>query len=308
VGSCSVAPLKTLRRRSSKKGKANTDETTSFSVQPGKTKALESTKRKRKSSEQVSDVELQTASSLAQMSQKKAKKVVKRIVAAEVRRVLSAFDDVIFTEAGQQGFSSWHFLSFNFREHCTPSSENEFVDVGSFPDVATKVQKEVVTVAADAIEVTRVRPSTEASSEFAQELELTIQKGEDPVQDVPLVELRESLPEGQDPSPFVVAFNKIFGTSYHGELLSVGYEVVDVRGGASKIVTLWKSPTLINETGEGVSEQSTHLLEQHVRDSGKEPCTSSKKTSASLDKGSRKKVIVRDLSKKGLLLLLVFKF
>jgi hypothetical protein len=83
VASCSAVPLKALRRRSSKKSKVNTDETTSSSVQPAKTKSLESIKRKRKSSEQVSDVELQAASSLAQMSQKKAKKVVKKIVAAE---------------------------------------------------------------------------------------------------------------------------------------------------------------------------------------------------------------------------------
>jgi hypothetical protein len=79
-------------------------------------------------------------------------------------------------------------------------------------------------------------------------------QGENPVQDVPLIEIREDLPEGQDPSPSVVAFNKSFGTSYHGELLSVGYEVAGVRVGASKILTLWKSPTLINETGERVSE------------------------------------------------------
>jgi hypothetical protein len=124
------------------------------------------------------------------------------------------------------------------------------VDIGSFSDVVTGVQKEVVTAAAavDAIEVTEARPSTEASSEFAREFELTIHKGEDPVQDVPLVEIRENLPEGQDPSPSVVAFNKSFGTSYHNELLSVGYEVADVGGGASKILTLWKSRTLINET------------------------------------------------------------
>jgi hypothetical protein len=305
VASCSAAPLKALRRRSSKKSKANTDETTSSSVQPAKTKSLESTKRKRKSSEQVSDVELQASSSLAQMSQKKAKKAVKKIVAAEVRRVPSTFDDVIFAEAGQQGFSSWPFLRFNFHEHCTPGSENELLDIGSFSDVVTEVQKEVVT-AADAIEVTEARPSTEASSKFARELELTIHKGEDPVQDVPLVEIRENLPEGQDPSPSVVAFNKSFGTSYHGEFLSFGYEVADVGGGASKILTLWKSPTLINEIGEGVSEQSTHLLGQHVRDSGKDTCTSSKKTSVSLDKGSRKKVTIRDISKKGSLLLLGF--
>jgi hypothetical protein len=72
------------------------------------------------------------------------------------------------------------------------------VDIGSFSDVVTKVQKEVVTVAAatDAIEVTEARPSTEASSEFAKELELTIHKGEDLVQNVPLIEIREDLPEG----------------------------------------------------------------------------------------------------------------
>jgi hypothetical protein len=125
------------------------------------------------------------------------------------------------------------------------------VDIGYFSDVVTEVQKEVVTAAAaDAIEVIEARLSTEASSEFAREIELTIHKGEHPVQDVPLVEIREDLPEGQYPSPSVVAFNKSFGTSYHGELLSVGYEVADVGGGASKILTLWKSPTLINEIVE----------------------------------------------------------
>jgi hypothetical protein len=57
------------------------------------------------------------------------------------------------------------------------------VDIGSFSDVVTEVRKEVVTaaVATDAIEVTEARPSTEASSEFTKELELTIHKGEDPV-------------------------------------------------------------------------------------------------------------------------------
>jgi hypothetical protein len=78
----------------------NIDETISSSVQPEKTKSLESTKQKCKSSEHVSDVELQATSSLAQMSRKKAKKAVKKIIAAEVRRVPSAFDDDIFTEPG----------------------------------------------------------------------------------------------------------------------------------------------------------------------------------------------------------------
>jgi hypothetical protein len=273
---------------------------TSSSVQPAKTKSLESTKRKRKSSEHVSDVELEAASSIVQMSRKKSKKAVKKVVAAEVRRVPSIFDDDIFAEPSQKGFSSWPFLRFNFHEQRTPGSENEFMDVGSFSDVVPEVRKEIDMAAAanDVIEVAKARPSTEASSEFARELEMTIHKVEDPVQDVPLIENREDLPEGQDPSPSVVAFKKSFGTSYHGELLSVGSKVADVGGGASKILTLWKSPTLIDETGEGVSEHSTQLLEQNVRDSGKDPRTSSKETPVSQDKSSRKKVTAKDLSKK----------
>jgi hypothetical protein len=106
VASCSVTPLKALRKRSSKKSKGTTDETISSSVQPAKTKSLESTKRKRKSFEQVSDVELEATSSLAQMSRKKAKKVVKKIVVAKVRRVPSAFNNELFVEPSQKGFFS----------------------------------------------------------------------------------------------------------------------------------------------------------------------------------------------------------
>jgi hypothetical protein len=311
VASCSAVPLKAPRRKSLKGARLNIDETTSSSVQPVKTKSLESTKRKRKFSEQVLDVELEAASGLAQMSRKKSKKAVKKIVAAEVRRVPLVFDDDIFAEPSQKGFSSWPFLRFNFHEQRTPGSENEFVDVDSFSDVVPEVRKEIDTAAAvnDVIEVAEARPSTEASSDFARELELTIHKGEDPVQDVFLIETCEDLPEGQDPSHSIAAFNKSFGTSHRGELLSVGCEVADIGDGKSKILTLWKSPTLIHETGEGTSEQILQSLEQTVCDFGKEPCSSSKKTpgktSVSLDKGSVKKVIVKDLSKKGSLLLLV---
>jgi hypothetical protein len=65
-----------------------------------------------------------------------------------------------------------------------------------------------------------------------------------------LVEIREDIPEGHTPSPSLAAFNKSFGTSYRGELLSVGYEVTGVGGSAPEILMLWKSPMLINETGE----------------------------------------------------------
>jgi hypothetical protein len=181
VVSCSAAPPKAPRRRSSKSSRLIADETTSSSVQPAKTRSLESSKCKRKSSEQVSDAELQAASNLAQMSQKKAKKAVKKVVATEVRRVPSAFDDDIFAEPSQKGFSSWPFLRFNFHEHYTPSSENEFVDVGSFSDVVAEVQKEVIsaataetsTTAIDTVAPQPVHPQEEASPEFTKELELT---------------------------------------------------------------------------------------------------------------------------------------
>jgi hypothetical protein len=117
-----------------------------------------------------------------------------------------------------------------------------------------------------------------------------------------LLETREDLPEGQDPSSSVAAFNKSFGTSYRGELLSVGCEVARNKGGAPKILTLWKSSTLIDETREGSSEQSLHTLEGAVRGSGKEPRSSLKKTSASLGKSSAssgKKVTIQNLSAKG---------
>jgi hypothetical protein len=134
-----------------------------------------------------------------------------------------------------------------------------------------------------------------------KELELTIHKGENLVQDVPLPETREDVPEGQDPSPSIAALNKSFGASYRGELLSVGYEAAGIGDGTSKILTLWKSPILINETGEGASEQTLHSFREATRDSGKGHCTSLKKTSVSLDKpsaSSGKKVTAKDLNKK----------
>jgi hypothetical protein len=103
---------------------------------------------------------------------------------------------------------------------------------------------------------------------------LTIHKGENPIQDVPLLETREDVPEGQDPSPSIAAFNKSFGTSYRGELLSAGYEATGIGDGTSKILTLWKSPILINETEEGASEQTLHSFGEAARYSGKGHCTS----------------------------------
>jgi hypothetical protein len=69
-----------------------------------------------------------------------------------------------------------------------------------------------------------------------------MQRSDDPVDNLPLVETREELPEGQDPSPSVAAYNESFSTSYRGELLSVSCETAIVDGGAPKLSLLWKSP------------------------------------------------------------------
>jgi hypothetical protein len=171
------------------------------------------------------------------------------------------------------------------------------VDIDSFSDAAPKVQKEIIPDAA-AEPPTAVpqsgHPPEEASLEFTKELELfTIHRGENPIPDTPLVEVRKAVPEGRDPSPSVAAFNKSFGTLHRGELLSVGCEVARNKGGAPKILTLLKSFALVDETEEGGSEQLLHSLGGAVHDFGKDPRSSLKKTSASLGKsssGSGKKV------------------
>jgi hypothetical protein len=113
-----------------------------------------------------------------------------------------------------------------------------------------------------------------------------------------LLEIREIVPEGQAPSPSLAAFNKSFGTSHRGELLSVGFEAASIGNDASKILTLWKLPTLVDETGEEGSEQTGEV----ARDSGKGPHSTQRKTSVSLGKSSSnsgKKVTLQNLRKQG---------
>jgi hypothetical protein len=241
------------------------------------------------------------------MSCKKAKKAVKKVVSSEVQRVPSAFDDDLFVESSQKGYFFWSLLRFNFHEHCPSGSENEFVDIDSFSDAAPEVQKEVVSTAAehpaattDTIISQPIHPQDEASPKFTKELEFTIHRGENSVQDAPLVEIREDLPESHSPSPSLAAFNKIFGTPYCGELLSVGCKAAGTGGGTSTILTLWKSSTLVNETGEGASKQTSFLPGETAHDSRKRPCTSSKRTSTS----SEQALVAKD--KKGAPLLQLF--
>jgi hypothetical protein len=111
-----------------------------------------------------------------------------------------------------------------------------------------------------------------------------------------LLEIREIVPEGQAPSPSLTTFNKSFVTSHRGELLSVGFEAASIGKGASKILTLWKSPTIVDETEEQGSEQTAEV----ARDPGKGPHSTQRKTSASLGKSSSnsgKKVTLQNLNK-----------
>jgi hypothetical protein len=133
---------------------------------------------------------------------------VRKVVSSEVRWVPSAFDNNLFMETvSQKGSYFWPLLRFNFREHCPSGSENEFVDINSFSDAGPEVQKEVIP---DAAAPQSVHPHDEASLKFTKELELTIHRGEDPVQGAPLLEIHEIVPEGQAPSPSLAAFNKSF--------------------------------------------------------------------------------------------------
>jgi hypothetical protein len=110
---------------------------------------------------------------------------------------------------------------------------------------------------------------------FTKELKMTVHKGEDPAPEVPFVETHENLPEDQDPSPSVIAFNRSFGTSYQGELLSVDYEKIDARDGSSKLLTLWNSSKIMGEIGEGNSKQASPPLIGTPKDLRKGPSTSS---------------------------------
>jgi hypothetical protein len=147
------------------------------------------------------------------MSRKKSKKAVRKVSSVGVRRVPSAFYDEAFVEAdNRKGFCFWPL--FNFRDNCPSGSQNEFVDVDSFKDAAPEVRKDAVSSAADEITVDAEATAPvevpvpaeapaadiplptcsrdEASPEFAMELELTIQRGENPTEQAPLVEGRSA--------------------------------------------------------------------------------------------------------------------
>jgi hypothetical protein len=120
-----------------------------------------------------------------------------------------------------------------------------------------------------------------------------------------LVEVRETVPEDQAPSPSLAAFNKSFGTSHHGKLLRVGFETTGVGSKTSKFLTLWKSSAIVDETGREASERP----EGAAQDSEKEPHSTSETTPSSRGKtssGSAKQVTMQRFSKQGSFLLTAF--
>jgi hypothetical protein len=260
------------------------------------------------------------------MCRKKLKKAVKKVSSVGVRRVPSAFDDDALVEAvSRKGVCFWPL--FTFRDNFPSGSENEFVDVDSFSDAAPEVCKESEPVAAAEttaeVEITApteapaaaeapvadisqpARSRGEASPEFAKKLELIVQRGENPTEHVPLVEVREVVPEDQTPSPSLAAFNKSFGTSHRGKLLSVGFETTSVGSKTSKILTLWKSSMTVDESGEKSSGQP----EGAASGSEKVPHPTSEATPSPQGKassGSAKQVTMQHFSKQGSFLLTTF--
>jgi hypothetical protein len=182
-----------------------------------------------------------------------------------------------------------------------PGSKNEFIDVETFSDDVVEVQKEV-TKYVGAGDAGGAAPHSsaphEASPKFSRELEMTVQKGENPIESFPFVETREDLPEGQDPSPSIAAFNKSFGTSHRGELLSVGCEMAIAGDGASKFLLLSNSSNFIDATGEEAPKQAPQLLSKTISDLGKLSSSSSQKTSVTSECAGQ--VAIETISKKGL--------
>jgi hypothetical protein len=127
-----------------------------------------------------------------------------------------------------------------------PNSENEFIDIETFSNDVLEVRETQVDSATgtEAEAGCSRDPITNdvASLKFAEELECTVMKDDDPVENPLLIEHREEIPEDQDPSPSITTYNESFGTSFRGELLSVGGEVISADGDALEFSLLWKSP------------------------------------------------------------------
>jgi hypothetical protein len=183
VAGCSAAPPKARNKRASKKEKAKSSagDASYPTICPANTKSLESSKRKRKASEDVSDVEIQAASSSVKLSRKKSKKAVKNVVATVVQCVPSTIsDEEMIEEPHRIGFFSRLCceLRFGVRRDCTPSSENDFVDIETFSDIVPEALDapidSFVVASTDAGTSKTAVAGEEASPKFIEDLERTV--------------------------------------------------------------------------------------------------------------------------------------
>jgi hypothetical protein len=163
------------------------------------------------------------------LGQKRSKKAVKKVVVATVQRVPSTLsDEEMMDEPHRTCFFSCLCceLKFSVRRGCTPSSENDFVDIETFSDIvlearATPDDSSSLASADAGISKTLVADD-EASPKSNEDLEHTVNRSGDFLQDPALIGTRKDIPDEQDPTPFVAAYNESFGTSFRGDLLSVG--------------------------------------------------------------------------------------
>jgi hypothetical protein len=150
------------KRKASKKEKSKETFESTPALCPSKTKTLESSEKKRKVSEGTSEVELDASSSLADLGKNKSMKAVKKVSITVVRRVSKAFSD---DEAEDEPCRPCYFpciccrLRLGFCSACTPTSENEFVDIETFSDARPEAQaapKDPVTIATLLMDKTRI--------------------------------------------------------------------------------------------------------------------------------------------------------
>jgi hypothetical protein len=185
-------------------------------------------------------------------------------------------------------FSSclWCDLRFGVRRNYSPGSENEFVDVETFSEDVLEVQVAPVESAAEAEAGTSqaLASKDKASPEFTKDLEMTVQRGDDPVENPSLIENCKELSEGQDSSPSVIAYNESFGTSFRSELLSVRGEVVDLDDDTPKFSLLWTSPGFVDEIGEELSKKRSRLTGKTPFVVEKHPSATGEQISSSLQK------------------------
>jgi hypothetical protein len=115
--------------------------------------------------------------------------------------------------------------------------------------------------------------NVEASPKFTEELEHTVKKDSDLIGNPLSIVNHEEVPEDQDPTLSIEAYNESFGTSFRGELLSVSGEVIGTDGGVHKFSLRWTSSKLMGEAGGDASKKKLRLSGKAV--SGAEKQTSS---------------------------------